>query len=321
VPGGEGNEVREAFERDGVAIADVACDCFGKREKRHWANIAFECDIRITGREPSSAQTPCDNRAVLEAVTAGGNPDFVLSLARGLSVIEAFQTQTEGATVGDIAARTGLSRAAVRRLLITLELLGYASHNGPVYRLSSRVLRLGFSFLSSNSLSTLAAPILEEIAAALDESSSLSILEADEIVYVARSATRRVMSVGLSIGSRLPAYCTSMGRVLLAGLPPQELAAYLKRVQLKPLTPNTISNKRALTVELNRVREQGYALVDQELELGLRSLAVPVRTRAGKVVAAMNTGVHAARVRPDDLRKRMLPILREGAARLAIALG
>ena len=128
-----------------------------------------------------------------------GNPDFVLSLARGLAVIEAFQDCPDGVTVGDVAARTGLSRASVRRLLITLQLLGYATHNGPIYRLGSRVLRLGFSFLSSHSLPALALPILEETSSAIHESSSMSVLEGDEIVYLARSATRRVMSVGLSI--------------------------------------------------------------------------------------------------------------------------
>ncbi len=249
------------------------------------------------------------------------DPDFVLSLARGLAVVEAFQDRPDGVTVGDVSTRTGLSRAAVRRLLITLEQLGYATHNGPVYRLGSRILRLGFSFLSSNSLATLAAPILEQVSAAIQESSSLSTMEGDEIVYLARSATRRVMSVGLSIGSRLPAYCTSMGRVMLAAAKPEDLAAFLDRVELRPLTPKTIWNKAALSAELERVRTQGFALVDEELEVGLRSLAVPVQSRAGKVVAAMNTGVHASRVRSEEMAGRFLPALKEGAERLAIALG
>jgi IclR family transcriptional regulator, pca regulon regulatory protein len=248
------------------------------------------------------------------------NPDFVLSLARGLSVIEAFQECPEGATVGDLAVRTGLSRASVRRLLITLELLGYASHNGPIYRLGSRVLRLGFSFLSSNSLLALAGPILEEVSVALQESSSLSTLDGDEIVYLARSAARRVMSVGLSVGSRLPAWCTSMGRVMLAAVSTDELAAYMDRVELKPLTSKSITDRSALAAELDRVREQGYALVDEELEIGLRSIAVPVRTHSGKVVAAMNTGVHAARVQPLEMLERFLPVLREAVQRLSIAL-
>jgi IclR family pca regulon transcriptional regulator len=249
-----------------------------------------------------------------------GNPDFVLSLARGLEVIKAFEDRPDGVTVGDVAARTGFSRAAVRRLLITLELQGYASHNGPVYRLSTRTLRLGFSFLSSSSLSVLALPILEEISALIHESSSMSMLEGDDIVYLARSATQRVMSVGLSVGSRLPAYCTSMGRVMIAAMAREDFTAYLRRIELKKRTPKSITRKTAFAAELERVRQQGYALVDEELELGLRSLAVPVRSRSGKVVAAINTGVQAARSSATEMIERFLPVLREGAERLSIAL-
>ena len=249
-----------------------------------------------------------------------GNPDFVLSLARGLTVIEAFQDRPDGVTVGDVAVRTGLSRAAVRRLLITLELQGYASHSGPVYRLSSRTLRLGFSFLSSSSLSVLALPILEEISAVIHESSSISTLEGDEIVYLARSATQRVMSVGLSVGSRLPAYCTSMERVMLAALAHEEIASFQDRVELKALTSKSITDKPVFAALLERVRKQDYARVDEELELGLRSRAVPVRSRSGKVVAAINTGVQAARSTAQEMIDRFLPVLREGAERLSIAL-
>jgi len=250
-----------------------------------------------------------------------GNPDFVLSLGRGLAVIEAFEDRTDGVTVADIAARTGFSRAAARRLVMTLELLGYASHSGPVYRLGSRVLRLGFSFLSSHSLPALALPILEEISSTIHESSSLSVLEGDEIVYLARSATRRVLSVGLSVGSRLPAYCTSMGRVLLAALPDRELASYLKKMILRAHTPHTITGKRTLQAELKRTRDRGYALVSEELELGLRSLAVPVIARSGQVVAAMNTGVQSSRVTAGEMIEKFLPVLQEGAATLGRAVG
>ncbi len=235
-------------------------------------------------------------------------------------MIEAFQDLPDGVTVGDVASRTALSRAAVRRLLITLELLGYASHSGSVYRLSSRTLRLGFSFLSSCSLSVLALPVLEEISAAIHESSSLSTLEGDEIVYLARSATKRVMSVGLSAGSRLPAYCTSMGRVMLAAMTRDDLAAYMGRVELKKRTPKSITRKAVFAAELEQVRKQGYSLVDEELEVGLRSLAVPVHSRSGKVVASMNTGVQAARVTAQAMIERFLPVLREGAQRLSLAL-
>jgi IclR family pca regulon transcriptional regulator len=262
----------------------------------------------------------CDNRPVPDFTPFEGNPDFILSLARGLAIIEAFGDHPDGVTVADVAARTALSRAAVRRGLLTLEMLGYACHTGPVYKLSSRILRLGFSFLSSNSLATLALPILEELRDTIQESSSLSILEGGEIVYIARSGTNRVMSVGLAVGSRLPAYCTSMGRVLLAALPDPEVAAALGRLPLPRRTPKSIVNRTTLKAELARVREQGFSLVSEELELGLRSLAVPVITRSGKLVAAMNAGVHASRISTEVMLKKFLPALKAAAHRLGQSL-
>jgi IclR family pca regulon transcriptional regulator len=250
-----------------------------------------------------------------------GDPNYVLSLARGLKVIETFEGHTEGQSVADVARRTGLSRAAVRRLLMTLESLGYAECSGRVYRLKTRVLRLGFSYLSSTSLPAIAQPILEQVTEAVHESSSLSVLDGDEIVYLARAATKRVMSVGLSVGSRLPAYCTSMGRVLLAALPDAQLAEYLDRVDLKALTPKTITDKTLVADIIGRVRADGFALTDEELELGLRSIAVPVRTRQNRVVAAMNIGVHAARVSAAEMIDRFLPLLRENANMFVHVLG
>lgn len=248
-----------------------------------------------------------------DSKTQPGDPNFVLSLARGLEVIETFEGHTEGQTVADIARQTGLSRAAVRRLLITLEQLGYAEYTGRVYRLKTRVLKLGFSYLTSTSLPTIAQPILERITETVRESSSLSVLEGDEIVYLARSAAKRVMSVGLSVGSRLPAYCTSMGRVLLAALSDPELAGYLDRVDLRALTPKTVTDKGTLYETIQGVRAQGFALADEELELGLRSIAVPVKNRQNRVVAAINIGVHAARVSAAEMMERLLPILEENA--------
>lgn len=250
-----------------------------------------------------------------------GDPNFVLSLARGLKVIETFEGHTEGQSVADVARRTGFSRAAARRLLMTLEALGYAESVGRTYRLKTRVLKLGFSYLSSTSLPALAQPILEHVTDVLHESSSLSVLEGDEIVYLARSAAKRVMSVGLSVGSRLPAYCTSMGRVLLAALPPEKLSAYLDRVELKALTPRTITDKERLQQTLDRVRESGFALIDEELELGLRSIAVPVRNRTSRVMGAMNIGVQASRATADEMMARFLPVLQENAANFAHILG
>jgi IclR family pca regulon transcriptional regulator len=241
------------------------------------------------------------------------NPDFMLSLARGLSVIEAFEDRPEGVTVADVAERTQLSRAAVRRALITLKILGYATNSGSIYRLSGRILRVGFSYLSSQPLSILATPVLEDITNTIHESSSLSILDGDEILYLARSATKRVMGIGLSVGSRLPAYCSSMGRVLLAHMPEDQLNAYLARVDLKPFTTRTITDPVVLRAELRKVRMQGYALVDEELEQGLRSIAVPVARREGQVVAAINSGVHTSRASAEDIIVRILPTLKRGA--------
>jgi IclR family pca regulon transcriptional regulator len=245
-----------------------------------------------------------------------GDPDFVLSLARGLQVIEAFHGRRDGLTVTQAAEGTSLSRAAARRLLITLESLGYAERSGPSFRLTSRILRLGFSFLGSNSIAAIAAPLLEELSARIHESCSISVLDGTEVVYLARSAAKRVMTIDLRVGSRLPAYCTSMGRVLLAALTPTELDRYFAAAPLKPLTPKTIASRRRLTELLARVRKEGFALVDEELELGLRSIAVPVALRSGAVVAAMNSGVSAARISRKDLKERILPELRDSARRL-----
>jgi IclR family pca regulon transcriptional regulator len=246
-----------------------------------------------------------------------GNPDFVLSLARGLRVIESFEGHTEGQTVADVARSTNLSRAAARRSLITLEMLGYVESSGRTYRLKTRVLKLGFSYLASSSLPAMAQPTLERITELVHESSSLSVLDGDQIVYVGRSIAKRVMSVGLSIGSRLPAYCTAMGRVLLAALADTDLVAYLDRVEIKPLTPRTVTDRQLLGEIIRGVRWDGFAVADEELELGLRSIAVPVKNHQNRVVAAMNVGVHAARVSSAEMIHRFLPLLQEHAALLS----
>ena len=261
----------------------------------------------------------CENRAV-ETKPNDANPDFMLSLARGLAIIEAFEDRPDGVTVADISERTGLSRAAVRRALITLKILGYATNAGSIYRLTGRILRIGFSYLSSQPLSILAAPVLEDISNNIHESSSLSILDGDEILYLARSATKRVMGIGLRVGSRLPAYCSSMGRVLLAHLPEEKITEYLERVELKPLTTRTITDPVVLQAELRKIRQQGFALVDEELEQGLRSIAVPVSKRDGQIVAAINSGIHTSRASATDLIDRILPALQRGAEAIQCSL-
>jgi IclR family transcriptional regulator, pca regulon regulatory protein len=279
---------------------------------------------KATPAKPASrrnAAPPAKQGTASELDQFIGDPNFVLSLARGLKVMESFEGHTEGLAVADIARATGLSRAAVRRILITLAHLGYAEDGGRYYRLKTRVLKLGFSYLSSNSLPTIAQPVLEHLTEIVHESSSLSVLDGDQIVYLARSATKRIMSVGLSVGSRLPAYCTSMGRVLLSALPEDEFAAFLSRSELKKLTPKTVTNKAALAEIIRRVASDGYAITDEELELGLRSVAVPIRTRQGRVVAAINIGVHAARVSAVEMVHRFLPLLLENARTLSQLLG
>jgi IclR family pca regulon transcriptional regulator len=268
--------------------------------------------MRAKKSAPSPAQTiPHD-----EFAAQVGNPDFVLSLARGLRVIESFEGHHQGRSIIEISRSTGLSRASIRRLLLTLQLLGYVERSRQVYRLKTQVLRLGFSYLSSSSVVEAARPVLERITEQLHESSSMSMFDAGEIVYVARSAASRVLAAGLSVGSRLPAFCTSMGRVLLAALPDPDLDAYLRELKPRAYTPKTITRIPQLKKAIFDVRKVGYALVDEELEAGLRSIAVPVSTRSDRVVAAINVGTHVSRVDRATLIGHCLPVLQEGARAL-----
>jgi len=260
----------------------------------------------------AAQQTPAAAPAQ-EFAAQAGNPDFMLSLARGLRVIESFEGHREGRSIVEIAQSTGLSRAAIRRILLTLELLGFVERSRQVYRLKTQVLRLGFSFLSSSSVVEAARPVLERISEQLHESSSMSMLDGGEIVYVARAAASRIMAAGLSVGSRLPAYCTSMGRILLAALQDDQLEAYLRDLKPKAYTPKTITRIPQLKKAILQVRNDGYAIVDEELEAGLRSIAVPVSARNNQVLAAINVGTHVSRVDRDTLILRCLPALQEGA--------
>lgn len=237
-------------------------------------------------------------------------PHFVQSLERGLAVIRAFDAHHPELTLSEVARKCDLTRAAARRFLLTLADLGYVRTDGRQFSLTPRVLELGYSFLSSLTLPDVAQPHLEALAARTHESSSLSVLDGDDIVYVARVPTRRIMTVAITVGTRFPAHATSMGRVLLAALPGDAIDGYLTRVTLSPLTARTITAPDQLRAELNRVRDQGWALVDQELEEGLRSLAAPVHDRTGTVVAAVNISVHASRTTVDALHDTLLPHLR-----------
>ena len=242
--------------------------------------------------------------------------EFVQSLERGLAVIRAFSHDRPRLTLSEVARETGMTRAAARRFLLTLEHLGYVSSDGRLFSLRPSVLQLGYAYLSSFSLAEIAQEHLEHLAELLHESASGSVLDGEDIVYVARASTNRIMTIGLSVGTRLPAYCTSMGRVLLASLDAATLDSYLRSASLSARTPHTITDRAALRQELDRVREQGFSVLDQELEDGVRSVAVPVRDATGRVVAAINTSAHATRVGREELIDRFLPALQACALQI-----
>jgi IclR family transcriptional regulator, pca regulon regulatory protein len=269
---------------------------------------------------PGARDTQSEPLNIAAEIDAMNDPNFMTSLARGLAVLRAFSDQRRSLTIAQISHKTGIPRAAVRRCLYTLKELGYADADGNNFSLKSKVLTLGYSYLSSTPLTVSTAPYLNAISRTLNESCSLAVLEDDEILYVARSATSRIMSVSLNTGSRLPAYCTSLGRVMLAHLPPEELDAYLGRVKLKAFTERTVVSAARLREILDGVRGDGYALLEEELEMGLRSLAVPVRGASGNVLAALNVGVHASRVSARQMLEEFLPVLLRGAQDLSILL-
>lgn len=261
-----------------------------------------------TGTTARNAERPSEDR------------DYVASLEKGLAIIEAFEAGRPRLTLTDVAKLTGTTRAAARRYLRTLTRLGYADFDGRFFSLTPRILRLGYAYLSSAPLPARLLPFLEEISQETGESSSAAMLDGDEIVYIARSATRRILSIGLGVGSRLPAYCTSLGRAILAYNPPAEIEAWLDRVALDQRTPFTITDRGRLLAELGAVREQGYAVVNEELELGLRSIAVPIRREDGTVRLAVNVGTQAARVKASEMTERFLPPLRAAAEALRYTL-
>ena len=235
--------------------------------------------------------------------------DFIQSLERGLAVINSFSRDRQTQTLSEVAQQAGLTRATARRILLTLTELGYVRQNGRGFALTPRVLDLGYSFLSSFRVVELAQQPMERLVDEVKESSSMSILDDTEIVYVARVPTTRIMTIALALGSRLPVYPTSMGRVLLAGSSDDEISDYLAKTELRRLTPHTITDVSELLEKLEEVRAQGFALVDQELEEGVRSIAAPITNSRGDVIAAMNISCHAARVTVGRMKSEFKPRL------------
>jgi IclR family pca regulon transcriptional regulator len=239
---------------------------------------------------------------------------FVQSLARGLSVIRALNSP-EPMSLSDVARASGLTRASARRFTLTLEHLGYVQQSAGRFSLTPQVLELGFAYLSALGLPEISQPHLQRLVNDVGESSSISVLDGSAVVYVARVPTRRIINVTINLGTRFPAYATSMGRVLLSGLDPEACTALLDQIELRPLTGRTITTRSELEVELERVRRQGYAIVDEEFEDGLRSVAAPICDREGRVVAAINLALAASRVSIEEIHRSLLsPLLRAAAA-------
>lgn len=242
--------------------------------------------------------------------------DFIAGLEKGLAVIEAFDQEQTRLSMTEVAQRTGLTRAAARRYLLTLTQLGYMSYDGRMFSITPKVLRLGQSYLHSARLPRIVHPQLHKLAHALQEASCAGVLDANDVICIGATTAGRVVSATLQPGTRVPAYCTANGRVLLSGLAQEQVDHWLERQTLEALTPYTVTNKERLRIEIARARAQGFAAVDQELELGLRTISVPLKNLRGDNVAALNVSVHAARMSMNELQERCLPALLQAQAQI-----
>ncbi|MBT5571846.1 MAG: helix-turn-helix domain-containing protein [Alphaproteobacteria bacterium] len=248
------------------------------------------------------------------------NSEFVQSLERGLAVIQAFGPNNPEMTISEVAEVTGTTRATARRFLLTLEQLGHIRNDGRKFSLTPHVLGLGYAYLSSLNWWQIAQPAMEDVVQELQESSSAAVLDGKDVIYVARVSATRIMSINLSIGTRLPAHVTSLGRVLLSHQPPDVLDEYLAGIVPNKFTDRTKTEISALRESIETARLKGYALVDQELETGLRSLAVPIYDRNGHILAALNVGTHAARSRLDEMTTRFLTVLLDASRKITAQL-
>jgi IclR family pca regulon transcriptional regulator len=239
--------------------------------------------------------------------------DFIESLDRGLRVFELFGADPRPMTLSDLAKAADLPRATARRILFTLERAGYVASDGKLFTLTPRVLALAGAYLSSNQVVTILQPALDRLSSAAKEISSLAILDGDEVIFIARSSPARVFSSGIDLGYRLPAFCSSVGRVMLGKFSNDELEAAINAANLTPMTPYTVTDKVLLLATIITDREKGYSLVDREAEPGFRSIAVPIRRYDGTIAAAINMGAHVDRVPTGEMIDRFLPLLREAA--------
>jgi IclR family transcriptional regulator, pca regulon regulatory protein len=239
--------------------------------------------------------------------------DFVESLDRGLRLLQKFGAISGPMTLSDLARAAELPRATARRILFTLERGGFVASDGKLFTLTPHVLTLAASYLRSSQVVTVLQPVLDRIATAAQEISSLSVLDGDEVVFIARGSPARVFSAGLDIGYRLPAFCTSVGRAMLGQFDDAELGARLAKMKREPMTMHTVTDPTQLLAAIIADREKGYSLVDREAEPGFRSISVPVRRYDGRIIAAINMGAHVDRISTREMTNRFLPLLREGA--------
>jgi len=247
------------------------------------------------------------------------NKEFMATLAKGLAVIRAFSAERPRLTLSQAAAAVGLSRAAARRVLLTLGELGYVDQAGREFSLAPRVLELGFAYLATQNWIDRALPLIKALSEDIAETCSSSVLQGSEIVYVARAPTRRIMTSAIAVGARLPAWHTAMGRIQLGFLPDEEVWRRLRAARIEAFTPGTITDLRALFERIKEDRERGFSIVDEELEKGLRSIAVALTTRRGRLISAIDVSAHANRTTRNEMRERFLPPLREIARQVGLA--
>lgn len=268
----------------------------------------------MASRLPASSAT---DAPAAPATAPRPGDSYVQSFARGLDVIRSFSAEAAAQTLSEVASRSGLTRAGARRILLTLQALGYVSNDGRLFRLTPRILDLGFAYLSSMPIWNVADPIMENLVETVKESCSAAVLEGSDIVYVLRVPVHKIMRISLGVGSRLPAYCTSMGRMLLADLPDTEVRARLEACRREAFTRHTVTDLDALLTKVQQARQQGWSLVNQELEEGLISLAVPITNRTGRVVAALNISGLASRTHAKTVQDKLLPQLLQAAREIS----
>ena len=284
------------------------------------AETDLETDVDEEIHAEAAPTAPAKPPSIAEQINALTDPSFMTSLARGLAVIKAFSDHRRAMTIAQLSQKTGIPRAAVRRCLYTLKQLGYADSEANNFFLKPGILALGYAFLSSTPLTVAAQPYLNELSHRLKESCVLAVLDQNEVMYVARSHTSRVLSLALNTGSRLPAYCTALGRVLLAGLSATQLDRYFASVVLAPHTERTVVSEQKLRDILFEVRQRGFAVVEEELETGLRSIAVLIRGASGATVAALSIGAQVGRISRDEIEDLFLPALLNASNEICLLL-